>query len=309
MQYYFKLQYRIIRRSIEETGIPFIVGFGLFIAMCIAGYYLLSHYASLAQYLLPYLAVSLLLTLSDEQRLDHLRTLFSKRKFYRLRVLENSLLVAPLLLLACLAGLWLAALLSFGLALLFASFHPKLNWHRAMPTPFRRHPFEFIIFFRRRLWLLLLFSALLAIAMYVGNFNLAIVLFAIITLTVVGEVYNVIEPEIVLWNFSDPAALFLRRKLGRGEGQLLLLLAPFFIGLSLRFSEQLTWLCLAVLLGGLLLALLLFVKYAIYPRQAGLLEGLIFVFAASMPIGLLILFPYYFRKAKRNLEKYHDQDR
>lgn len=306
MEYYFRLQYRILRRSVEETGLPFFMAFVLSLLFFAALYYFLLHYPHLSQIAVPYLALSLLLARSDLQRLEFIQSQFSKSQFHLIRLLENVVVVLPFVILTIVVGYWFSSLLSLVFAAIFAVIKPASGWGKVLPTPFRLYPFEFIVLFRRRLWLLLILIAILSIGMYVDNFNLAVVIFAVMILTVAAEVYNVIEPEHILWNFSKRRAGFLKHKLYRGCLQFFLVLMPFFIALSVRFTDKLLWLLLSAVVGCLVLILLLFIKYAIYPRQVGLLESFIFVLAAAMPLSLTFLFPYYFIKAKRNLEKYHD---
>lgn len=306
MTYYFKLQYRIFRRSMEESGMPFIVGLVLLLALLLAFYHVVMlRYVLVSQVLVPYLSLSLLFFFSDKQRVDFLRTAFSKKQFYRLRLLENIVTVLPLVLLACAAGYWLSAVLSLLFVWPFTFFKPIGRWKGALPTPFRRYPFEFIIFFRKRLWLLLLMAALLSIAIYVDNVNLSLGVFAAVCLTIVGEVYHVIEPEIILWNFNKRPGNFLKQRFYRGLLQFVVLLLPYVLALVLFFSAQLIWIALGVFMGSGLLLMLLLMKYAIYPRQAGLPE-MVAMFIALTPVGFLVLIYYYFRKAKRNLERYHD---
>lgn len=307
MNYYFKLQYRIMRRSVEETGLPFFFAPLLLLGFGIALYYVLSTNATLSNILIPYLTISMLLSFAESDRLNFLETIFSKAQFKKIRLFENSFAVLPICLLSLVCQYWSLAILNLILLCVFTYFKPKIQRRKSFPTPFRRYPFEFIVFFRKRLWVLLLLGGLMFIGLYVGNANLSLVAFGITVLMVVGETYNTMESEMLLWNYNRNAVSFLKHKFYRGCLQFSALLMPFFLVLLAGIDEKAWWVpVLLMLAGNLLLLLIVLMKYAAYPRPVGLLESFIFILAALMPIGIVFLYPYYFLKAKRNLKKYDD---
>ncbi|SMG06162.1 hypothetical protein [Sphingobacterium psychroaquaticum] len=308
MNYYFALQYRIAKRSIEEVGVPFWVGMLVLIGLLIAGYFICQRFPDYADLLLLYTGTSFLLTQTGSQRIDFLKTTFPEKKFRKVRLCESLLYILPLVILAGLVGAWFALGILPIAAYLFAMNTLTFQTRRSFPTPFRKYPFEFIILFRKFFWLFVALYGLGAIGIYVDNFNLSIFAAAVIILVAVGDAYSVIEPEEILWSNSRSPDRFLGYKIGRGAIQLSGLILPLLTLMSFFFREQTPWIALCWIIGCLLLALMVVLKYKSYPKPIGLIEGFSFVICIFIPILVFALFPYYYSKAKKNIQIVYDRN-
>lgn len=303
MKYYFQLQYQIFRRQIEDTGLPFVIGLFLLILLYVALYFITIQYPQYAPLVLVYASIALLYKLTNPNRVDFLKNIFTKQRFLTIRLAENTTCVLPFILIPIYEKEWWLAAFLVVLSLIFTIISIRRIEIRNLPTPFRSSAFEFIIFFRR-LWLLLIICYTLAcISIYYDNINLPIVLSGVVILMVLGA-YDIIEDEYIIWNNARSASSFIKNKIHVGSLQLSILIAPFMLLMILFGTSLFFWIVLCWISGLLLLILVILMKYAAYPRSVGITEAIGCMVIVMMPLLLVAAYPYYYKKAVRNLKKY-----
>lgn len=301
MKYYFSLLVRILKRSMTAWGLSWFTGGLVTIGFCLLMYTATQKFPQYAGYGFIYLGLSFLFMLQGTERMAFLKLLFPvKKHFIAVRILENFCALLLLLILSVCFAYFFAAIVLGCSIFIFAYFDRSIRWKKSLLTPFRRYPFEFIILFRRTWLVYLVLYSLGIIALVVHNFNLLLVVIAL--LGFVGlQAYAEIESKELLWNYSMSPPAFLRHKIKRGVVQQLCLLLPLMLLGGSVFYGQIPWLLLVVLVMSAVLILVLLMKYAVYPGATGIVMQFLILISIVLPFLLIGLIPYYYRKAWRNL--------
>ena len=299
---YLKLQYKLLVRHIKATGLPVPIAYLLLVGLCYLVYYALFQYPIFGYYALILGNFQLLFLLTEKNRNDFLKNIFSRRDFHKIRLWENALVVIPSFVILLLHNHWPYALFLIVLAVLFAFLTFKA-FGKSIPTPFAKKPFEFIIGFRRSYLLLIVLYLLAAIGFYAANPNLVLFCVACIGLTCVLY-YQLPEPIFYLWNDNHTPRGFLMRKFRRGILQCLLVAFPLLLVYVLLFPSALFNAC--IVLGGILFLLpfAITLKYVAYPREINFPEGFALVLCFSFYPLILALLPFYYIKAINNLKNH-----
>lgn len=302
MKYYFKIQISCIRRIIIDSGFPLFVAIPFILLLFAIPFGLLQQYPSWAEYLIGLTAIQLLTYLSDQKRNDFLRTVYSAKHYYSIRVVENSAVGLPLFLSLLLFEKWIVASCIITGIFLFPYVRANLFIRRSIPTPFKRHPFEFIYGYRKNIFILLLIHLLGVISLYVGNLNLG--LFSMATVVVTSSTfYHFVEPELFVWNDNRRAAAFLWAKIFRGILHCSILLLPLGTAMLLTYGGEAWYIVLVWIFAMFIISFIICMKYNAYPRQIGPPEISILSLSYLFYPLLLAAIPYYYFKAIRKLEK------
>lgn len=303
MRYYFLLRIKTVKRSLKEWGLPFWL-FIIFLPVLFFFLYItIRQNPNYAPFAVCYFGFSILFSSVNRNRIHFLKTLFSAEQYLKIKLVEQSIVFSPLWILCILNGLYWTSLL---LALLFilSFFWQGIEFfNRSTPTPFVRHPFEFIVAFRKMWFLYLLLYFIAIIGIWVSNSTLSLVMLALIYLTSM-QAYDEIEPEEILWNYTIGIRKFLFHKIKRGIWQITLLTSPLWIALSVFFWDQSHWITLIWASANLLLILLVLMKYAIYPRRINIIDSIVITSVAVLPFIIPFFYLYYYRKAYDNLKKH-----
>lgn len=303
MKFYYRLQFLSLKRSLEEAGLPIAAAGVLLVLGYGALFYAAKQSPTFVSLLLLFVQYSMLLHLGNKDRIDFLKHLFPRRHYAGMLLFENVLITLPLVLIAVYSSVWLAVL---GLLILPLLYYKLSAWHivgASMPTPFSQKPFEFMILFRRWWVVLLLLHLLMAIALYIGNENLSYVLF-FVQIMLSLQAYDVLEDELLVWNYSLSPQAFLWHKVKRGILHSLLLNAPMLAALLIAYPNHVLIIGLILLVGLLLLWLSILIKYSSYPRRPGLGEIVIIISAVVTLILIPYLYYYFSKKSVQHLQKY-----
>ncbi len=301
MYYYFQLQLRMLKRQIVDFGLHPVAGL-LLAPLVFVG---LSFYFFVkmpeAAWLYAVLGLVSISQLSNIDRTSFLRLCFSRRDFYRIRLVENALALAPFVLFLCCKQQWMPALglLLVGMSVAILSFGKR--WSFTLPTPFFTHPFEYLTGFRSY-WLLLAAAYVLAgIAVSVHNFNLG--LFALLVLLLSGMTfYSVVEQVQFVWIFSVSPRRFLWYKIRVMLVQTAVLCAPVLLVLSYFFLNYWYVVWVVFLFGLLLILLAILAKYATFPKNMSLPQAIIVGISVALPPMLLLILPLFYRRAILSLK-------
>ncbi len=300
MPYYFRLQYKMLNRKIIEFGLPPLVGYVLMTIGFVGLSFFMFMKLESALYIYGLLAIGGVVSLGEAQRNDFLKNCFSERTYKKLRVIENLILTLPFSIF-----LFSKNELLVGVTLLFingllAVFQFRNEWHYALPTPFYKTPFEFLVGFRATIWAYLLICFLVVMSVSVGNFNLG--LFALLAVFLVAmSYYSKPEETFFVWMYSLSATQFLFKKIQIAFVHSMILALPIAATL-LVVNPMKWWLIMVILLiGTLYLVSMILAKYSAFPKEISVPEGVILMFGIGLPPLLLVVVPYFYKKAKRQI--------
>lgn len=300
MNYYFKLQYKRLKRKIEAFGIPLLLALILMLLFFAGASTYLFYATDFAAWIYVVLAFSVCLKLGEKHRNEQLEIIFKANDYQKIRISENLLVALPFVLFLVAELAFLAAFLLVLLAVALAFWATKQRLHFVLPTPFKKWPFEYIVGFRKTLWLLVLLYFVLLKAIQVDNFNLAIVTLGASFL--LGMSYY-LKPEKVyfVWIYAADSKQFLYQKIKQGLLAASILSAPMLLLLGLFFQQHIMVVLLVQLLGYIFLISMILAKYSAFPKEINLPQAILYALSLSFPPLLLIVIPIFYKQAKARL--------
>ncbi len=300
MNYYFRLQYRLLLRQIAAFG--FYPWLGILLAML--GFFvftfLLFYKIDFAEYIYAAIALFYVGNLSGQKRNELLQLNFSEANYRNIRLIENGLVTVPFLvgLFWNKAFLVTVLLLGFSFALAFYQQKNRFNW--AFPTPFYRHPFEYLVGFRRFFWIVVLAYVILIIGIIVDNYNLGMFCIFVLILLSMGFHFAP-EGQYHVWIFKHSPKAFLGYKLKIGLLYLILFCLPAVLILGIYEPSKFYFPFILISLGLIYLSAFILAKYASFPNEMGLIPTFLFVFGIWMPPLILVSIPIFYRQALKKL--------
>jgi hypothetical protein len=249
-----------------------------------------------------YLLIALAVTakFSEARRNEFLTICFGNNKKRNLRILENMLVILPFL-----AFLGYKKQLFYSLILLVTAVVMALvNLHVAqnivIPTPFYKKPFEFAVGFRNSFYIIIAAYGLAVVAVGVDNFNLGI--FAMLLVFVVSlGFYTRPENEYYVWISSKKPPGFLVEKIKIATIYVSFLALPIAVALAWIYPSYWHITLLFTVIGYLFLWNIILAKYAAYPGEMNLPEGILIAISISFPPLLLALIPLFYSKSVKKL--------
>lgn len=307
MKYYFSLQFKIFCRILQGQGIH-IALFGLIIIVILFAAYHFLLTSNYTAYALLLFAIWGLEQLQTKERIEFLKTIFVERShFISVRLLENTVIIFPLLAVTLIASIYWVVPILIVLYLIYSLQRYSLNIKSTstLYTPYGKHPFEMIQFFRTNFSLICIASFLFIMGLLYDNQNLSLFGIALIPFFAINHLEK-IEPIDIVWNYAYTPQRFLWYKIRRIILQIYAIITPLLITLLFFYysSSLILIVFIIYLLIALLTILVLLMKYSIYPNRIGLIEGLVIGFCGLIPILVLGLYPYFYKKAILNLKKY-----
>jgi hypothetical protein len=300
--YHFRLQAKRIHRMVCSMGLHPLVNYSIILALFGAvSFSLFSHRTKiLVAYV--FIAFQVLSLQSKPAYHNFLKQLYTRSDLYRIRILENLLIALPFSLMLLVSAYYYVALGVLLVSLVMALSTQRLEWQIVLPTPFYRHPFEFTAGFRMSFLLVLGGYYLTYISIH--HVNPGIGIFVIYVLGILAALYHSYPEDLhYVWIFSCRAARFLQYKLLIAWGYTTLLSIPALLPLALAFPDSLGLILTAYGLGLAVAATGVLCKYAAFPQEISLREGLPLMFAIMFPPFLLFLLPYFYLTALRRLKE------
>jgi len=301
MKYYFKLQYTRLIRWFLTIGIHPFIGVAFVLILFIALSKLLFYKTEYANWIYLGIAISLIFNLSGVQRNKELSIIFRKKNYLLLRIIENSLVIAPFQIYLLFEKEFLITLLLVPLLVIFAFIKTNQYWIKTIPTPFKKLPFEFIIGFRKTFWLIGIVYFLIFKAIQVDNYNLG--LFGLGILFFISmSYYQKPEPKYYVWVYSYHAKHFLIRKLVTSIICVSILSILAFISILIGFSHNWLTTVLVYLVGCIFLGSMIVAKYSAYPYEMNIPQGIFYALSLPFPPMLLIAIWLFYSQSKKRLE-------
>jgi len=253
------------------------------------------------QYVYLFIPFYFSLNLAEPGRNDFLKICFPDKTYKIVRIVENLIVALPFIAFLVYKRLFLFAVILTVLMIFSPAINRRTRFSFVIPTPFAKNPFEFTVGFRDSYYLFAFAYGLTLIAVVVDNFNLGA--FALIlTLLIPCGFYLKPENPYYVWQFSLSPARFLFRKIKTALVYSLMLSFPIILILSLFYIENAAIPALCFLLGYAFLIFFILIKYAAFPDEAGILDGIILLFCFLFPPLLFVMIPYYFNRSVKQLQ-------
>jgi hypothetical protein len=287
-------------RKIKEAGLPPLLGY-LFVLIA---FVLLSAYVfqktDFAKYLVILISLSSIFKLSENTRADFLLSTFGDKIKMQIRILENTILCLPFVLLLLYKSCFLEASMLFLCSLLLSLFTLQSAFHFTIPTPFSKNPFEFSTGFRKSFFLFPIAYALTFMAIKVDNFNLGLFSMLLIFLVAMSY-YPTPENEFFVWVHADSPRSFLKKKMTVALSYVMLLASPILISLLIFYPMEFEKTLLFLLISVLLLPTIILAKYTAYPTEINFPEVIKIALCLFFPPLFVVMIPYLYFKAGANL--------
>lgn len=301
MQEYFILQYKMLNRKLTYFGIPPTVSYILLpICFVLCSNYLFSQ-TVFAGYLYAFIALSLISKLSEAKRNDFLKSIFSKWHYLILRSTENIIYSIPFSAFLVYKALYLPAILLLLAAMLIACFTFNTHISFTIPTPFSKKPFEFTVGFRKTFFVFPVAYIMTLIAILTSNFNLGIFSMALICL-IACSYFVKPEHEYIIWNVNRSSRHFLFLKIKNSLMHFSFLTLPITITLILFFFDHTYIILTFMLLCYTYLTVVILAKYAAYPHEISLPQGILLSLSLLLPPILVVIIPLFYSQSIKNLK-------
>lgn len=303
MFHYLKLQKNLIHRAVVASGINAGAVYLLSAVLFFGGSAIVYEKTNHANWLVFLTAISSVTHLSTKRRTDFLKLTFGDARAKWVRIIENSILSIPFVVVLLIHGEWLFAIACIlTLAALSLLQNRSINsW--VLPTPFSKKPFEFSTGFRRSFILLIAVYVLVTIAIINAYFTFSAAALILIFLIMMSY-YNVPEAEYIVWSHALNARAFLWMKLRLAAFASFVLVLPITIAIIFSFPSEWKWIVIFVLLGYAYLFTLVVAKYSSYPQELNISQGILIAISLTFPPFLLLLFPYFFKRSTQQLTQY-----
>jgi hypothetical protein len=252
-----------------------------------------------------YVLVSLAVTakLSETGRNDFLRLWFKKQVYLQIRLLENLIVTLPFVLFLLYKEEFLASAILLAAAALLSLNSFKTDLNITIPTPFYHRPFEFLVGFRSTYLLFPVAYGLTVFALINANFNLGIFSLLLVIMVVLSY-YSQPEGEYIVWSFKLSPRMFLWQKMKTALIYTSMLCLPILTALGIAYGSELLTIMAVFAMGCLLLMMVILAKYAAYPHEMNLPEGVILALSVAFPPAMLVFAPFLYTKAVRHLNSY-----
>lgn len=307
MKEYFKLQYRMLNRKMDEIGFSPIFGY----ILAIIGFYGISVYlfskTEFAEYLYGLISISFISKLSEKRRNDFLTTIFSINNYRKLRIMENLVFAFPFLAFLLFKQSFVIAIILFFISILISILNFNYSFNFTIPTPFSKKPFEFPVGFRKTFYIFPFAYFLTYQSILVGNFNLGVASMLIIAIMILSY-YSKPENEFYIWSFNLSARDFLINKIKTGLIYFTFLSLPILISLIGFFPNETTTLIAFLLLGYVYITTIILAKYSAYPNEMNLPEVMLIGFSLMFPPILLGIIPFFYTKSVKQLKPLLEND-
>lgn len=283
-----------------DFGLPILIGYALlaFVFLLLSNF--LFEKTEFANYIYMLLALTFVSKLSEPKRNDFLKSIFNKSKYRNLRVIENIFFGLPFILFLVYKQQFVFSILLNILVICITLLHFSTNINVTIPTPFSKKPFEFTIGFRKTFYVFPIAYFLTYMAITVGNFNLGV--FSILLIGMVCfSYYSKLENEYFVWNFNLSPKEFLREKIKTCIIYFTLLSLPIIISLSICFFNEIDILIIFFLLCCVYLSTMILAKYATFPNEINLSQGILIVISLMFPPMLFVIIPYFYSKSIKKL--------
>ncbi len=301
MKEYFQLRIKMLNRHFKDFGVEPILAYPIVI-LIFTGIttFLYGKLQEYAIFIYCFIAISILSKLGEKKRNDFLKSCFIKRNYFKVRLIENSLLVFPFILYILYQKYFFYAVILYVIALVLSFIIYNATANFTIPTPFSKKPFEFSVGFRNTFYIYPFIYWLTYKSIEVNNFNLGA--FSLIALFfMLLNYYSKIEDSYYVWIYKKSSKDFIVNKIKIGITYGIILSLPICIALSVFFNTYIL-IIFSFQLGGLFyLAQAIVAKYSIFPEEVNIPIRILIVMSMFFPPFILITLPYFYSKSIEKL--------
>jgi len=283
-----------------DFGLPLLIGYTLlpFVFILLSNY--LFGKTEFANYIFGLLALSFVSKLSEPKRNDFLKSIFNKKNYRNLRLVENLIYCMPFTLFLVYKKQFVFSIILNLLVVIITLFNFNTNVNVTIPTPFSKKPFEFTVGFRKTFYVFPIAYFLTYVSISVGSFNIGV--FSMLLIGIVCfSYYSKIESEYFIWNFNLSPKEFLLEKTKTCLLFFTLLTLPIIIALSISFFNQLDILIVFFLLSYAYLTTIIFAKYSTFPNEMNMSQGILIAISFMFPPMLFIFIPLFYLQSIKKL--------
>jgi hypothetical protein len=290
-------------RRFQDAGIAPLLAY----VITIVGFFALSFYlfktTEFAKYIYVLTAIMLLGRLSETRRYEFLKMSFTDTVLKKIRTTENLICTGPFLLILLYEKHFAFALFLIIATIFLALVHFKTSIQTTMWTPFSKRPFEFCVGFRNTFYLICIAYALTPIAISVNNFNLSIFTLLLV-FAIALSYYSKPEPSYYVWVHAQNPRHFLFNKIKTSLLYSTLMVSPIVVANAIYFSPNGGLLLLFLMIGWAFLIVMVLTKYAAYPEEMSIPQGVLLAICLWLPPLLLIMIPYQFKQSENRLKQF-----
>ena len=302
LQQYFGLQLIMFKRQLIEFGLNPVLGF-IIILTAFYGFsiYLFSK-IEYANYLYILIALTAIFQYSEIKRNDFLKFIYPKNNYFKIRILENLIIVFPFVIFLCYSLEFYSVLILIVGSILFSVLNTNKKVTSTIPTPFYRKPFEFIVGFRKSLIGFLFAYFLTAMSLIYQNFNLGI-FSLVLTFILCLSFYSEPENEFYVWVYKLNVNGFLFDKIITALIFSTIISLPIVIPLLIFFQTNIKAVFGFQALGYCYLLTVILAKYSAYQKKMNLPQGILLALSLTMPPLLLAVIPFFYIQSKNRLKE------
>lgn len=256
-----------------------------------------------AGYVYAFFGLSYVMNLGAKERTEPLRLIFTTQTFKAIRLLENTLAIAPFLVFLGYQKEWAILVVTGLLSIVSAVFEFGRNFSFSIKTPFRNYPFEFITGFRSTVFLIVFAYVVTAKAIQIGNFNLALFGLAILFLVSLSF-YGKPENTYFTWIFSTDSRGFLSKKIKTALICISIMTLPMAALLLIAAPDKWLFILSVMTIGYILLTTMILAKYSAYPVEMNVPQALMFGMCVWFPPAILVILPLFYTQSLKRLRSF-----
>lgn len=303
MKKYFELQYKMTNRKFKDAGVHPLLAYILLSFLFVALSVYLFNKTAFAPYIYLLFALSVVGNLSESRRSEFLKICFGDVQLKKIRILENLICAIPFVLFLIFKLLFAYAGLLLILTTILALVNVKTAINYTFWTPFSKRPFEFSTGFRNTFFLFFIAYALTIASVAVHNFNLGIFAMLLVFATSLSF-YAKPENEYYVWTYNLQPRAFLFSKIKTALSYSSAIALPIALVLGIFNPEQISIIAMFFIIGWGFLICILVNKYAAYPNEMNIVQGIFLALCVWFPPILIVLIPYLFKQSERRLSAF-----
>lgn len=294
MKSYFLLQFKMLNRRLIDFGLPLIFAYTLIPLAFIFLSHTFFEITEFAIYAYVLIAISVVIKLNFPNQNEFLKSIFEKKSYYQLKVIQNVIYSLPFTLFLVYKHFYLVALvLNIIVAFLSLTRQNISLFNTSIPTPFSKKPFEFITGFRKTFYIFPLAYGLTYISVMVENFNLGVFSLLLVGVTCFSF-YSKVENDYFVWIYDLTPKEFLKEKIKTCCINFSLLSFPINITLGVVFFEHISILLVFIMLCFAYLTAIICAKYSSFPEEMNISQGILIVSSLAFPPILLVFILYFY---------------
>lgn len=253
-----------------------------------------------AKYIYLLFALTLIGKLSETRRTEFLKICYDNIQLKKIRITENLICSIPFFTFLLYKQLFVYTGLLLTLTTILALVNFQTTFKFTIWTPFSKRPFEFTTGFRNTFYVFFTAYALTIIAVLINNFNLGVFAMLLVFATTLSY-YSMPENEYYVWihNLKPKAFLFSKIKTALLFSSSIAL--PIAIILAIFNPQYIGLLSLFFLIGWAFLISVIVSKYAAYPDEMNITQGIFLALCIWFPPILIVLIPYLFKQSENRL--------